>query len=298
MRPVERGGSKPLYRENAVFTDERVRSVARDGRRRAGAAAEAERYPDLFEIDLPPEASRVVGVIGAAYAPAADRRGFLADQLVLVEQERQRIAADLHDGLGQSLCLLARTLRHLASTATGEGVAALQPQLAQMTRSVDEMLAELRRTAMNLRPSMLDDLGLLPTLSWFLRELESGCPGFRVIGRVQVAEMDVPDALKTAIFRIVQEASTNALKHSRARKLEVSLRRRNGSLQLSICDDGAGFELPAALGERESDYGFGLRSMRARAEGSGGQLLIKSAPGQGTRISVEWAAAGVPLAEV
>jgi len=295
MTPVERCGRSPQYGENEVITDDRIQAALRTGRvpsvRRSKAAA--PRYPDLFDIALPAEDTE--SLVGAAYVPAADWKGFLAEQLTLVEQERQRIAADLHDGLGQSLCLLARTLRHLASAATGEGAAALQAQLAQMTRSVDEILADLRRTAMNLRPSMLDDLGLLPTLSWFLRDLESSCPGFQVVGRIHVTEGDIPEGMKTAVFRIIQEASTNALKHSRARKLEVSLRRRGSRLHLSISDDGRGFELPAALGVREADYGFGLRSMRARAEGSGGALTIKSAPGQGTRIGVEWRAAGVPL---
>ena len=282
-----------------MITQERAESLATE---RQPAARKGQQpgsgylFPDSLEIALPGEDTRTQEVLPAAYTAEWNR--FLVEQLTLVEQERQRIAADLHDGLGQSLCLLARSLRQLASRAGNAAGCAIDDQLSQITHSVDGMLAELRRTAMNLRPSMLDDLGLLATLSWFLRDVESSCPGLQVQRRIQLVESDVPDGLKTAIFRIVQEAFTNALKHAQAGRLDVTLRKRYDRLQLRVHDDGKGFELPAAMGVREAGCGFGLRSMRARAEGSGGQFQIKSTPGQGTQVQVEWGSiyASVPKA--
>ena len=271
-----------------MITEERAQSLASERQpsiRKGRQSSHPYVFPPAFEIAVT-EGSRASDPGSAAYVAEWNR--VIVEQLGLVEQERQRIAADLHDGLGQSLCLLARSLRNLASVAAARGTESIDQQLGQITRNVDGMLADLRRTAMNLRPSMLDDLGLVATLSWFLRDVESSCPGLEVQRRVDVKESEVPDDLKTPIFRIIQEAFANAIKHASAARLELSLRKRYDSLVLIVRDDGKGFETPKRGTAQAGGAGFGLRTMQARAEGSCGRFRIRSAPGQGTVVQVEW----------
>jgi signal transduction histidine kinase len=155
---------------------------------------------------------------------------------------------------------------------------------------VKSALAELRRISMNLRPSTLDDLGILATLSWYFREFEAACPKMTLDRDIRVKECDVPELLKIAIFRIVQEATSNALKHAKADRIKVSLEDAGGSLELSIEDNGQGFDPDAAASRRDFSHGLGLQSMKERAELSGGAYEFESAPDQGTRIRVRWPA--------
>jgi signal transduction histidine kinase len=162
--------------------------------------------------------------------------------------------------------------------------------LERLAPTVKSALAELRRISMNLRPSTLDDLGILATLSWYFREFEETCPNIKVDREIGVVEADIPQALKISIFRIVQEATNNALKHARADRIKVCLGGTGSGLELSIEDNGQGFDLAAAAGRRDFSHGLGLQSMKERAELSGGDYEFKSAPGQGTRIRVRWPA--------
>ncbi|MBI4292010.1 MAG: ATP-binding protein [Betaproteobacteria bacterium] len=139
---------------------------------------------------------------------------------------------------------------------------------------------------MNLRPSTLDDLGILATLSWYFREFEAACPSVKLERDIGVAEADVPQLLKISIFRIVQEATNNALKHARAKSIRVCLHSAGGALELTIEDNGQGFDPEAAT--TDFNHGLGLQSMRERAELSGGSYEMVSAPGRGTRIQVGW----------
>lgn len=289
-----------------MITQERVQPATSERRpsARSGKAPSGFGLGDVLDLPVGPTHALQQGArpyVEGAYVSAAEWQRLLGDQLSLVEQERQRIAADLHDGLGQSLCLLSRSLGQLKTVVAGHTEGVLSGQLTdtlnQISRSVDGMLSDLRRTAMNLRPSVLDDLGLLPALSWLMRDVETSCPGLQIERRIQVTEADVPDALKTAIFRIVQEALTNALKHAGARKLAVCLKKRYDRLFLCICDDGRGFELPSVEDARRAGGGVGLRSMQARAQSSGGQLSVQSAPERGTRIEVRWAGIYRPVAK-
>jgi signal transduction histidine kinase len=141
---------------------------------------------------------------------------------------------------------------------------------------------------MNLRPSTLDDLGIVATLSWYFREFEAACPGMKIERDVTAKESEVPNPLKIAIFRIVQEATSNALKHAKAHGIKVSLSSARGRIDLRIEDNGQGFD-PASVAEhRDFNHGVGLQSMKERAELSGGRYEFQSAPGKGTRIHVEW----------
>ena len=209
--------------------------------------------------------------------------------VTIQEDERRRIAADLHDGLGQSLSLIKLSIeaaaRQLDAGAAGEAGALLQALIPR----VRQALAEVRRACTELRPAILDDLGILPTLSWFFREFEASCPQIAVEKAFNVAEHEVPLPLQITLYRIVQEATNNIVKHAGATRVRVGLDRIGDILSLVIEDNGCGFDpdsVPFVEGEAR---GLGLLSMKERAVFSGGSYRIASAPGQGTRIEVSWA---------
>jgi signal transduction histidine kinase len=219
----------------------------------------------------------------AGFAPAAP------DQLLaLLESERRRIAVDLHDGLGPLLTLIKLQVTHAARLLAGrhgsEAAAALALQQAgeHVTRAFDE----LRRTVMALRPAMVDDLGLLPTLGWLVREFERSDAGIAIDSMFAVDECDIPADLRIVIFRICQEALNNVVKHARASRVTLLLARRGDSLVLRVADDGCGLaETPAVLFRRS---GGGLAGIARRTAGSGGAFNVESGPGGGTGITVCW----------
>ena len=213
-----------------------------------------------------------------------------AQHLTIQESERRRIAVDLHDGLGQTLSLVKLSIEVAARSVSAGGSGKVAATLERLAPTVKSALGELRRISMNLRPSTLDDLGILATLSWYFREFEETCSNIRLEREINAVEADVPQMLKISIFRIVQEATNNALKHAKADRIKVCLRSAGGSLELSIEDNGQGFDPRTAASSPDFSHGLGLQSMKERAELSGGDYELNSAPGQGTRIRVRWPA--------
>lgn len=219
----------------------------------------------------------------AWWAPQGGLQKFLVGQMLEVrEQEQQRIAADLHDVLGQSLTMIKLSV-HESMTLLAENEAGEASELLQrLTLMVGNAIGELRQVIMNLRPAMLDDLGVLPTLAWFFREFETACRGMNVEKQFNVREDDIPASLRVTIFRIIQEATNNIVKHAHADRIRVGLKKTGDTLRLSIEDNGDGFD-PA-----RHRPGLGLLSMKERTEISGGRYVMKSSAGQGTRIDVSW----------
>ncbi|HZV53876.1 MAG TPA: ATP-binding protein [Rhodocyclaceae bacterium] len=220
----------------------------------------------------------------------------LSGQLLDIQEiERRRIAADLHDVIGQSLSLIRLSIDN-ASKSIGQGdTAAASDVLQRLSGKVKDTLAEVQRVSMNLRPSTLDDLGILPTLSWFFREFETTCHQIRVSKEFNVKEEHIPPPLKTAIFRILQEATANIVKHAGADKIRVAITHNDDTLALIIEDNGQGFD-PTSL-KTASRQGLGLRSMQERARLSGGSCVLETVVGQGTRILAHWPTAvlaGIP----
>lgn len=211
----------------------------------------------------------------------------LSGQLMSIQEtERKRIAADLHDGIGQSLSVIKLSIeeaaRNLANGATREAVDALQ----QLAPRVKDAIVEIRRISMDLRPSTLDDLGILPTLSWFFREFEAACRGISVERQITAVESDIPTPLKVVIFRILQEAVSNIVKHAGATRIRFGLEKDNDALIFRVEDNGHGFDT-VAFHEAPAD-GLGLRSMQERARLSGGNYQLKSVPKRGTSIRITW----------
>lgn len=208
--------------------------------------------------------------------------------LEIQESERRRIATDLHDVLGQSLTMIKISLDESLLLLAGNETDVAAESLRRLIPKVKDALGEVRRVAMDLRPSILDDLGILATLSWFFREFGTICQDIEVEKDFSIEEKNVPVPLKITIFRIIQEATSNIVKHANASLIRVSLKKAGGALHLSIEDDGAGFDAVEMANYCPLHKGLGLLSMKERAKLSGGHYELASAAGQGTRISVLW----------
>ena len=193
------------------------------------------------------------------------------------EDERRRLARELHDGLGQNLTALKHRLGQIGSELP-PGASALRDKLDTALALCAGALDDTRNLSRLLRPPILDDLGLEPALRWLARSTEESA-GLPVV--LEIAALPaLDDELQTLLFRIAQEAMNNAAKHAGARSLLLRLVLRDDRLQLQVIDDGSGFDpaTAAALG------GTGLGSMRERLRLYGGQLELRTAPGQGTRL--------------
>ena len=141
---------------------------------------------------------------------------------------------------------------------------------------------------MDLRPSMLDDLGLLATLSWFCRRFQTIYSGIRVDQEIDIEEKEVADSLKIVIYRIIQETMNNIAKHSKADLVRLCLRKMDDRVELILQDNGRGFAPEKAVSMESKSRGFGLTSMRERVKLSGGSLVIESTEGKGTIIRAWW----------
>jgi signal transduction histidine kinase len=190
------------------------------------------------------------------------------------EDERRRLARELHDGLGQNLTALKQ---HLAQVGGPLGEAG-RAHLDAAIRLCSDALEDTRNLTRLLRPPILDDLGLVPALEWLARAVGESS-GLEVV--VELGEVPPLDGeLETLLFRIAQEALSNAARHAQARSVLLHLAQRGQELQLQVVDDGRGFD-PAAVAARG---GNGLGGMRERLRLHDGRLELLAAPGRGTRL--------------
>jgi PAS domain S-box-containing protein len=220
-------------------------------------------------------------------------RQLSARLLRVQEEERKRIARDLHDGIGQSLTAV-KFMVEKALDDSGQPQPGRMELLRNVVPVIQHCVAEVRNICMALRPSILDDLGLIATLQWFCREFLKVYPQIQVDLEIGIEEAQIPEALKTNIFRIVQESLNNVAKHAKAKRVLVGLSwARQAELVLTVRDDGEGLE-PSVAGGRNRPGGLGLPSMRERAEGTDGDLRIDSAPGKGTTITARWPLINAP----
>lgn len=141
---------------------------------------------------------------------------------------------------------------------------------------------------MDLRPSVLDDLGILATIGWFTREFQKVYSHISIEKEIHLLEDQVPDPLKIVLFRVIQEAMNNIAKYSKADLVHLSLQKTDGTIELAIQDNGQGFNLMEVLSVEGSKRGLGLTSMRERTELSGGSFVVESTRGRGTVIKAIW----------
>lgn len=212
----------------------------------------------------------------------------LSKQLLTAqENERKRIALELHDTVAQSLVTikftLAQKLKQMGNPALPDGIS-----IESVIDLVQANITEVRRLMTALRPSLLDDLGILATINWHCREFQSIYQDIEIEKYLTIDENDVPHDLKIVIFRILQEAMNNVAKHSQASNILLFLNREDGILELSVKDNGKGFDYQEALSNVTNTQGLGLIGMRERAELSFGSFSIKSEKNEGTHIQAIW----------
>jgi PAS domain S-box-containing protein len=212
----------------------------------------------------------------------AHLRHLSAQLLTVQENERRSIARDLHDGVGQLLTAVKFQIESALQLKSKK------KSLETVVPLIKESIEEVRRVQMDLRPSTLDDLGVLATLDWFCREYQKIYPHIRIEKKTDLKENEVPAPVKTVIYRVTQEALNNIAKHSKANLVRLSLRKKENEIELTIQDNGIGFDLEQTFEQENSRRGLGLTSMRERIQLSGGCCMIESAPGQGTTLSAIW----------
>ena len=221
-------------------------------------------------------------------------RQLSARLLTVQEQERKRIAQDLHDGIGQSLTAVKFMVEKALDDSSGQSRDTRRELLQNVVPVIQNCVAEVRNICMALRPSILDDLGLIATLQWFCREFLKVYPQMEVDLGIELEEAQIPEVLKTNIFRIVQESMNNVAKHAKARRVAIGLCWSGQTeLVLTVQDDGEGFDRNLTL-PRNRPGGFGLASIRERAECSDGTLRVDSVPGHGTTITATWPLINAP----
>lgn len=218
----------------------------------------------------------------AELASTSARLQQLSRRLLQVQElERRHIARELHDEIGQVLTVAKI---HLQSATFAPEARAILPQIEEPIALLDRLLKQVRSLSLDLRPPLLDDLGLVHALHWLTQQHQGrpNTPHVHLATDPLLGRCD--PTLETACFRIAQEALTNALRHSRAKNVHIGLEIQDGTLRLTVRDDGIGFDAAAARLRAERSGSLGLLGMHERASLAGGALTLLSAPERGTEV--------------
>ncbi len=201
------------------------------------------------------------------------------------EEERKRVARELHDETAQALASLLVGIQ-TAADALPESPAEAKAALARLNPQATKTLQEMRKMILDLRPSALDDLGLVSAIRWYVENtLES--KGVAVTCTVSGKEQRLPGLRETALFRMAQEAVNNVARHAQARNARVQLRFANRKVVLDVEDDGQGFDVQEVVASTDETRGLGLLGMKERAALFGGSVQVESRPGGGTQVHIE-----------
>jgi signal transduction histidine kinase len=254
---------------------------------RAATAIAAAIFVIRFLRAFQVETERKIADLQAAQLEESHQREIMRGELfrrvvAAQEAERQRIARDLHDETGQSLTAIGMGLRGLAGRLSSRNKEALG-LLHKLESLTTDSLKELQRLISDLRPSHLDDLGLSAALRWYAGRIQEHSP---VSVRVEIAgeECDLDEAMKIAIFRIIQEALNNIIKHAHATHANIYLRFEEKNVRINVRDNGIGFDLERRKQQRTSRPCLGLAGMEERAALLGGTVSVQSRPGYGTEV--------------
>jgi signal transduction histidine kinase len=201
------------------------------------------------------------------------------------EQERQRIARELHDGVGQYLIALNMNLNSLHDPLTDRGTGRTDPRLTDSIGIVSDMTESIRTIIYDIRPAVLDDFGLLAGIK-SLTDKFSKHTNMDISVQGDDDMPRLPELVEITLYRIMQEALTNVAKHAQAKNISIRLMQSYESVLLDITDDGIGFD-PALCDDPRSMGAWGMLNMRERADAIGGTFRIESEKGKGTRVVVE-----------
>jgi signal transduction histidine kinase len=212
-------------------------------------------------------------------------RKYLSQIIETQEIERRRISRELHDEIGQALYAIKFNLEMIDKDLP-QIPSVVRGRLGEAKTLSSQTLSAMRQLSQDLRPIMLDDLGLIPTLRWYIQNFSNRLniySNFEAIG----LEEKLSPQIETAFYRIVQEALNNIAKHAQANRVEISLVKRDSRIYASIHDNGKGFDLDKVLHPGSPESGFGIIGMKERVSLLGGQIDIQSRPGFGTLIHIE-----------
>jgi signal transduction histidine kinase len=221
----------------------------------------------LFTVLQPDVAERI--------REQAERNAFAVAANAIREEEKARVARELHDELAQSLTALKMDTLWVRDNAAA-APEALAAKLADMLEVLDRTVVATRRIAADLRPMLLDDLGLVPAIEWLAGNFTQRCGVACKLSMDEELELQEPYA--TAVFRIIQESLANVAKHAGASEVAVAIDKVPRAVTLTVRDNGCGFSTTAP----RKPQSLGLMGLRERAELLGGSVAIDSAPGQGT----------------
>ncbi|UCD80334.1 MAG: hypothetical protein JSW26_02555 [Desulfobacterales bacterium] len=201
------------------------------------------------------------------------------------ENERKLIAQEIHDSISGSLAAIKLALEEKLA-AFERNPAADVISLEKIISHVEVIIKESRRISAHLRPSLLDDLGLLATISWLCREFEQLHPNLQIEQQLDVTEDEIPEMLKVVVYRVLQEAMNNVVKHSGATKVRLLLTAGNNRLELTVADNGCGFDPAEKSSEQSAVSGFGISGMLDRTQLCDGKFEISSQKGKGTTVHI------------
>lgn len=237
--------------------------------------------PEAFMVNIPLESAENAQLL-------EERHAFAVAAQAIREEEKARLARELHDELAQSLTALKMDtiwVRDHASSAP----AMVTAKLTEMVEMLDRTVAATRRMAADLRPLMLDDLGLVPAIEWLASNFMQRCGVPCTLSVNDELELELPEPYATAVFRIVQESLNNIAKHAAASHVMVTLDRTLDTVRLRVQDDGCGFFSDGA----RKPQSLGLLGLRERAQLLGGSVVIRSGRGKGTTVEVS-----IPLDQI
>ncbi len=277
--------------------DPRRRLVALTFKRATPAGPSADGLNHIRDGEVESKGDTLSQTVNALQAEIEERRNmenelrlsrrqlrFLSQKtLELLESDRQVIAKELHDSIGASLAAIKFSLEGWLEVY-GDQLPSREISFERIITHIVETIKETKRISANLRPSTLDDLGLLATARWFCRDLSELYTDIRITPRFEVDEADITEAHKIVFYRVMQEALNNAAKHSGAEEIQVLITRSGDYLEMCVSDDGCGFDLERVMGAENALSGFGINSMRERIEISNGCFDIRTQEGKGTRV--------------
>lgn len=214
----------------------------------------------------------------------ATQEAFTRQLIVSQENERKRVASDLHDGLGQDLLVLKNRLGLLA--ADSKQSPELTRKLTELSADASRAINEIREISHALRPAALEQVGFTRAVEWMVEQLGKTSPITKFSTELQDIDGLLPSDQEISLYRIIQEGLSNATRHAQAARVMVEVRHEGGSLRVSLFDDGKGFEPDHTNGNNHGRRGFGLAGMRERAKVLGGRIEIQSERGKGTRLTL------------
>jgi signal transduction histidine kinase len=205
------------------------------------------------------------------------------------EEERKRIAKELHDSIGSSLAAVKFEIqKQINDSQTLRGTFDIDHQFKNLIDIVQHTIEETRRICQNLRPSILDDLGIILAINWYCRNFSETYSNINIDADIKICEQEISEHIKVVIFRVMQEAFTNVAKHSKADKVKLVLEKTDDKIILAIRDNGCGFHVDGKSPDNYYSRGMGLMSMNERITNAGGVFSICSDPRNGTVISASW----------